>query len=76
MDKYITYWYVNKNGIRLAQSKPNANYITQTVSTIGIPDMRSVKYEYNDQVYHKVMPMIDVDNQSTIYSLLNGGEVE
>lgn len=76
MDKYITYWYVNKNGIQLAQSKPNANYITQTVSTIGIPNMRSVKYEYNDRVYHKVIPITDIDNQSAIYSLLNDGEKE
>jgi len=76
MDKYITYWYVNKNGIQLAQSKPNANYITQTVSTIGIPDMISVKYEYNDHVYHKVIHVADVDDQATIYNLLNGGEKE
>ena len=69
MDRYKSYWYVNDRGIQFTYSEPMVDYVLQTVSSIGIPGMRAIKYEYKDKIYNKVLSVNEADNPSIIYDM-------
>ena len=74
MDKFISYWYINNGDLYLTFNKPAITHITQKVSSIGVPTLRSVQYEYKNTIYNKIIPISEIDNPSIIYEIMQKGD--
>ena len=70
----ITYWYINKKGVlNFSLEKPdNTLYLSHQVSTLGIPTLRAVRYEFNGVVTNSTIPVEDVGNTDTIKEIMRG----
>jgi len=71
IDKYTTYWYINDKGIQSTQSKPSKDHVIQTISSMGVAGLRSIKYEYHDKVYNKILSISESENPSIIYDIIH-----
>jgi hypothetical protein len=49
MDLFKVYWYEDNNGtLKLMLNAPNKDHIKQKISSIGVPGLAAVSFEYND----------------------------
>jgi hypothetical protein len=73
MDSYKMYWYKNWRGdLNVMLTKPSHEHLIQKVSSFGVPDLRSVRYEYGDKIVNITLPADDVGNVSIIQKIIDG----